>query len=245
MRIISGSNGGQTIKVPKNFKLRPTTDQSKEGIFNIISNYYDYKNLEVLDLFSGTGNISYEFASRGAKYIRAIEINFKHYNFIKSEIKEENQAKIVAPNKQGLLVEILSGLDALRVNGAYSFIKRKFSAQADDYSKVTNSAKRFNQITTNYVSIVQQIAQIAIIVYGFHLFVEQRISMGAIIATMILSGKTLGPLAKMAQTLGRANSAYVARNNLVEFFSQQRRERFSKVGLENVRKNLGFKNNKH
>ena len=62
--------------------------------------------------------------------------------------------------------------------------------------------------------------------------------MGAIIATMILSGKTLGPLAKMAQTLGRANSAFVARNNLIEFFSQQRRERFSRVGLENVKKNL-------
>jgi len=72
------------------------------------------------------------------------------------------------------------------------------------------------------------------------LFVDQRISMGAIIATMILSGKTLGPLAKMAQTLGRANSAYVARNNLVEFFSQQRRERFSKVGLENIHKNLAI-----
>lgn len=90
MRIISGLNGGQTIKVPKNFKLRPTTDQSKEGVFNIISNYYNVENLEVLDLFSGTGNISYEFASRGAKYIRAVEINFKHYYFIKSETKRMN-----------------------------------------------------------------------------------------------------------------------------------------------------------
>ena len=155
-------------------------------------------------------------------------------------LRTSKRVSQVNQSKQGLLVEILSGLDALRVNGAYSFIKRKFSSQADDYSKVTNSAKRFNQITTNYVSIIQQLAQIAIIVYGFHLFVEQRISMGAIIATMILSGKTLGPLAKMAQTLGRANSAYVARNNLVEFFSQQRRERFSKVGLENVQKNLAI-----
>ena len=155
-------------------------------------------------------------------------------------LRTSKRVSKVNQSKQGLLVEILSGLDALRVNGAYSFIKRKFSSQADDYSKVTNSAKRFNQITTNYVSIIQQLAQIAIIVYGFHLFVDQRISMGAIIATMILSGKTLGPLAKMAQTLGRANSAYVARNNLVEFFSQQRRERFSKVGLENIHKNLAI-----
>ena len=84
------------------------------------------------------------------------------------------------------------------------------------------------------VSVVVLVINL-IIVYGFHLFVEQRISMGAIIATMILSGKTLAPLAKMAQTLGRANSAYVARKNLIEFFSQQRRERFSNTGLQSVK----------
>ena len=82
-------------------------------------------------------------------------------------LRTSKRVSQVNQSKQGLLVEILSGLDALRVNGAYSFIKRKFSSQADDYSKVTNSAKRFNQITTNYVSIIQQLAQIAIIVYGF------------------------------------------------------------------------------
>ena len=90
MRIISGLNSGQKIIIPKNFNLRPTTDKSKEGIFNILSNYFDFYNVEVLDLFSGTGNMSYEFASRGAKYIRAVEINFKHYSFIKSEIKRMN-----------------------------------------------------------------------------------------------------------------------------------------------------------
>ena len=152
-------------------------------------------------------------------------------------LRSSKRVSQVNQSRQGLLVEILSGLDALRVNGAYSLLKKKFNAQADDFSKVSNSAKRFNQISANFVTVVQQIAQIAIIVYGFHLFVEQKISMGAIIATVILSGKTLGPLAKMAQTLGRANSAYVARKNLVEFFSQQRRERFSKVALERVNKN--------
>ena len=146
----------------------------------------------------------------------------------------------VNQSRQGLLVEILSGLDALRVNGAYSLIKKKFKTQVDDFSKVKNKAKRFNQISANFVNIVQQLAQIAIIVYGFHLFVEQKISMGAIIATLILSGKTLGPLAKMAQTLGRANGALVARRNLIEFFSQQRRERLSKVSLNNVKKGLAI-----
>ena len=141
----------------------------------------------------------------------------------------------VNQSRQGLLVEILSGLDALRINGAYSLLKRKFSAQSEDFSSVTNREKNVSAVSGNYVSIIQQIAQIAIIVYGFHLFVEQKISMGAIIVTMILSGKTMGPLAKMAQTLGRANSAYVARKNLIEFFSQQRRERFSNTGLQSVK----------
>ena len=140
----------------------------------------------------------------------------------------------VNQSRQGLLVEILSGLDALRINGAYSLLKRKFSAQSEDFSSVTNRAKKFSAVSGNYVSIIQQIAQIAIIVYGFHLFVEQKISMGAIIATMILSGKTMGPLAKMAQTLGRANSAYVARKNLIEF-SLNKDERFSNTGLQSVK----------
>ena len=155
-------------------------------------------------------------------------------------LRTSKKVSKVNQSKQGLLVEILSGLDALRINGAYSLLKRKFTTQADDFSKVTNNAKRFNQVTTNYVSIIQQLAQIAIIVFGFHLFVDQKISMGAIIATMILSGKTLGPLAKLGQTLGKANSAYVARGNLIDFFSQQRRERFPKIGLQNVKQNIAI-----
>ena len=90
MRIISGKNGGQIINIPKKFKLRPTTDRSKEGLFNIISNYFNYENLNVLDLFSGTGNISYEFASRGTKNITVIDSNAKHVKFIKFQSKKFN-----------------------------------------------------------------------------------------------------------------------------------------------------------
>ena len=90
MRIISGKNGGQIINIPKKFKLRPTTDRSKEGLFNIISNYFNYENLNVLDLFSGTGNISYEFASRGTKNITVVDSNAKHVKFIKSQSKKFN-----------------------------------------------------------------------------------------------------------------------------------------------------------
>ena len=62
MRIISGKNRGKKISIPKNLPVRPTTDQSKEAVFNIINNnYYFDDDLKVLDLFSGSGNISYEF----------------------------------------------------------------------------------------------------------------------------------------------------------------------------------------
>ena len=127
-----------------------------------------------------------------------------------------------AQSRQGLLVEILGGLDALRASGAFALMKRKFLAQSNHYTQATHQAKTYSQLNGNTITIVQQVAQVAIIVYGFHLFVEQVITMGAIIATVILSGKALGPLAKIGQTLGRANAAYVARNNLRRFLSAQR-----------------------
>ena len=64
MRIISGSHKGRQIIPDKNFSARPTTDFAKENLFNVLSNYIDIEGAKVLDLFSGTGIISYEFASR-------------------------------------------------------------------------------------------------------------------------------------------------------------------------------------
>ena len=89
MRIIGGNNAGLRIN-PTKLKLRPTTDRSKEALFNILYNKVDYDNVSVLDLFSGTGNISYEFASRGAKSIYAIEKNNKSVEFIKDFNKKNN-----------------------------------------------------------------------------------------------------------------------------------------------------------
>lgn len=81
MRIISGKYRGRHIPVRKNFPSRPTTDFAKEGLFNILNNNFDFEGLQVLDLFSGTGSISYEFASRGA-IVTSVELNYKSYRFI-------------------------------------------------------------------------------------------------------------------------------------------------------------------
>lgn len=88
MRIISGSHRGRQIIPDKNFTARPTTDFAKENIFNVLSNYIDFEGISVLDLFSGTGSISYEFASRGANEIIAVELNYNHFVFIKRMSKE-------------------------------------------------------------------------------------------------------------------------------------------------------------
>ncbi|MBT8178220.1 MAG: 16S rRNA (guanine(966)-N(2))-methyltransferase RsmD, partial [Eudoraea sp.] len=63
MRIISGKYKGKRLRAPKNLPVRPTTDMAKEALFNILQNHFDFEAISVLDLFSGTGNISFEFAS--------------------------------------------------------------------------------------------------------------------------------------------------------------------------------------
>lgn len=87
MRIINGTHKGKSIVAPKNLPVRPTTDFAKEGLFNILSNEFDIEDIEMLDLFSGTGNIAFEFASRGAKNIRCIDINYSCVAFIKKTSK--------------------------------------------------------------------------------------------------------------------------------------------------------------
>lgn len=86
MRIISGTHKGKVIFPDKNFRARPTTDFAKENLFNVLNNYIDIEGAVVLDLFSGTGSISYEFASRGAERIVSVELNYNHYSFIKKTI---------------------------------------------------------------------------------------------------------------------------------------------------------------
>ncbi len=85
MRIISGTHGGRKILPPTNMPFtRPTTDIAKEGLFNVLQNNIAFEGLKVLDLFGGTGCISYEMASRGAATINTIEKDSKMYNFIKN-----------------------------------------------------------------------------------------------------------------------------------------------------------------
>ena len=88
MRIIGGKFKGRRINPPSDFKARPTTDFAREGLFNILNNRVDFESINVLDLFSGTGSMSYEFASRGASSVHLVEKDIRHILGIKKIIRE-------------------------------------------------------------------------------------------------------------------------------------------------------------
>src|SRR5215471_10306826 len=89
MRIISGKFGGRRIHPPSKMPYtRPTTDIAKEGLFNILQNRIDFEDAKTLDLFGGTGNITYELASRGASDLTVVEKDATMYTFIKKNIDE-------------------------------------------------------------------------------------------------------------------------------------------------------------
>lgn len=95
MRIISGRYRGKHIVPDNRLTLRPTTDFAKEGLFNILANRFDFQQLDVLDLFAGTGSISYEFASRGEQAsIHAVDMENRHVMFIRNTARRLHLGQI-------------------------------------------------------------------------------------------------------------------------------------------------------
>ena len=88
MRIIRGKYGRRRFTVPTNITARPTTDFARENIFNVLENMLDMEGLNVLDLFAGTGAISFEFLSRGASHVTSVEKSATQYRFIRSVLAQ-------------------------------------------------------------------------------------------------------------------------------------------------------------
>jgi 16S rRNA (guanine966-N2)-methyltransferase len=88
MRIISGIYGRRRFDVPSSFSARPTTDFAKENLFNVINNLTDLEGADALDLFAGTGSISFELLSRECKSVTAVEKNNAHASFIAKVAKD-------------------------------------------------------------------------------------------------------------------------------------------------------------
>jgi 16S rRNA (guanine(966)-N(2))-methyltransferase RsmD len=96
LRIIGGKYGGRIIVAAPGISARPTTDFAKEGLFNILNNKIDLESVSVLDLFSGTGSIAFEFASRGAVLVHLVEKDLRHISGIKHNIERIGITKIKA-----------------------------------------------------------------------------------------------------------------------------------------------------
>jgi 16S rRNA (guanine966-N2)-methyltransferase len=94
MRIIGGSLKGLRLNPPKNLPVRPTTDLAKEALFNILLNQIEFEGINVLDLFSGTGNISLEFASRGALEVISVDRSIHCVNYLKDTSRQHKLMQI-------------------------------------------------------------------------------------------------------------------------------------------------------
>lgn len=132
MRIISGTHKGRRLTAPSKLPVRPTTDMAKEALFNILNNQYHISSLKVLDLFSGTGNIAYEFAARGAQEITAVDGNYDCVKFIKKTSEElDFEITTIKSDVYKYLERAGTKADLIFADPPYNFDKEEFSRIAE------------------------------------------------------------------------------------------------------------------
>lgn len=147
MRIIAGIYKGKNIIAPKNLPVRPTTDFAKESLFNILINRVDFSNTNLLELFAGTGNIGYEFASRGCTNITSVDVNFQCVQFMKQmnlELKLNN--RIIRTDAIRFLKQIKE---------PYSFIFADPPYQMEGITSIPNIIFKKNLLTKGGTLIIE------------------------------------------------------------------------------------------
>lgn len=153
MRIVGGEYKGRRIAVPSNFPSRPTTDFAKEGLFNVLENQVDLSGLKILDLCSGTGNISLEFLSRGIAEVTAVD---SHTNCLKFLQKNANSFGIkdqIITVKSDLISFIKS------TNQTFDIIFADPPFNFDKYSEIINLVFDRDLLKENGVLIVEHSKQ--------------------------------------------------------------------------------------
>jgi len=128
MRIISGKHKSKRLTAPKKLPIRPTTDMAKEGLFNVLNNWYYFNEIKVLDLFSGSGNISYEFASRGTTEILAVDQHHGCIQFInKTAVELEANIDCIKADVFSFLEKHKASYDVVFADPPYDFTEEQFA----------------------------------------------------------------------------------------------------------------------
>ncbi|HLP14009.1 MAG TPA: 16S rRNA (guanine(966)-N(2))-methyltransferase RsmD [Flavobacteriales bacterium] len=133
MRIISGKYKGRFIPAPKGMKARPTTDYAKSALFNILEHKIDFTELRVLDLFCGTGGISFEFLSRGAKEVIAVDSDYQSTEFCNKFARElgyQNQYRAYKNDCLRALKQLTGQFDLVFCDPPYTY---------EDHAKLANA----------------------------------------------------------------------------------------------------------
>lgn len=149
MRIIAGTLKGRRLKAPKKLPVRPTTDMAKEALFNILNNTYYFDAISVIDLFSGTGNISYEFASRGTNNIIAVDANYNCINYINTTTKELNLP--IHPLKS----DVYSFLEKTNQKADIIFADPPYNFELSQFIKIIDLVFKHNLLREEGVLIVE------------------------------------------------------------------------------------------
>lgn len=154
MRIISGQYKGRRITAPKKLPVRPTTDMAKEALFNILNNSFYFDEISVLDLFAGTGSISYEFASRGTTNITSVDEDFGCIKFIRATAEAFDMPIVMVKN------DVFKFLDTH--NGSYTviFADPPYAFALEQFSKIPEQVFKNHLLEVDGVLIVEHAKQI-------------------------------------------------------------------------------------
>jgi len=127
VRIISGVHKGRRLIAPKSLPVRPTTDLAKESLFNILNNKIIFEDISVLDLFAGTGNISFEFASRGVQSITSVDAHYGCVQFIeKIATQLDMPISVIKADAYKFLEKTPQSFDIVFADPPYDFPIEKF-----------------------------------------------------------------------------------------------------------------------
>ncbi|MCH7524538.1 MAG: 16S rRNA (guanine(966)-N(2))-methyltransferase RsmD [Bacteroidetes bacterium] len=149
MRIISGTFKGRRITAPKKLPLRPTTDMAKEALFNILNNLFYFDDISVIDLFAGTGSISYEFASRGTKQITAVDRDYGCIKFI-NKTTEDFEMPI-----QTFKSDVFKFLEKTKLKATVIFADPPYAFSIEQFSKIPTLIFQNNLLEENGLLIVE------------------------------------------------------------------------------------------